>query len=327
MARHAEDDGGEVGRKPEPEPTPSVAEEPTELLKTSWQTTFKRTAKEFKDHNLTDSAAALTYYGVLSISPAVLILVSIVGLVGTAAIRPLIDDVGGLVPGAVSEILGTILTQLQDRQGAAGIALVLGLVVALWAASGYVGAFMRTSNNIYGIGEGRPIWKTLSTRVAITLVVIVLLAAMAVGVVLTGPLARGVGGILGMGDTAITVWDIAKWPVLLLLFSVIIALLYWATPNVKRSFRWVSPGSLLAVGIWIIASVVFGLYVANFGNYDRTYGSLAAVVIFLVWLWISNIAILFGVEFNAELERARAIASGHPADEEPYVEPRDTRSL
>jgi membrane protein len=186
---------------------------------------------------------------------------------------------------------------------------------------------MRASNAIYDIGEGRPVWKTLPTRLAITVVVIMLLAAIAVGVIFTGALAKKTGEVLGLGDTAITVWNIAKWPVLILLFSLVIALLYWAAPNVKRSFRWVSPGSILAVVIWIVASAPFALYVANFSSYDKTYGSLAAVIIFLIWLWISNIAILLGLEFNAELERGRALAAGHPPGEEPYVEPPDTRKL
>ncbi|MBT2365733.1 YihY/virulence factor BrkB family protein [Streptomyces sp. ISL-10] len=297
------------------------------MPKRSWGGVLKRTVREFKEDNLTDWAAALTYYGVLSIFPALLALVSILGLLGSSTIKPLVDNLGSLAPGSVRDILNSMLTQLQSSQGKASIALIIGIVIALWSASGYIAAFMRASNAVYGIGEGRPVWKTLPTRLAITVVVIVLLAAMAIGVVFTGTLAQKTGQILGMGDTAITVWNIAKWPVMIILFSLIIALLYWASPNVKRGFRWVSPGSILAVIIWLIASALFALYVANFSSYDRTYGSLAAVIVFLIWLWISNIAILLGLEFNAELERGRALESGHPIDEEPYVEPRDTRKL
>ncbi|MFF7216766.1 YihY/virulence factor BrkB family protein [Streptomyces sp. NPDC008238] len=283
--------------------------------------------KEFKADDLTDWAAALTYYGVLAIFPALLALVSIVGLFGSSSIKPLMDNVGTLAPGPVRNTLNSMLSQLESSQGKAGLALIIGIVIALWAASGYVAAFMRAANAVYDIGEGRPAWKTVPTRVAITLVVIVILAAMAIGVVFTGSLARKTGQVLGLGDAAITAWNIAKWPILIILFSLVLALLYWAAPNVKRRFRWVSPGSLLAVGIWIVASALFGLYVANFSNYNKAYGSLAAIIIFLVWLWISNIAILLGLEFNAELERARAIQAGHPPDEEPYAEPRDTRKL
>jgi membrane protein len=324
MRRHADgNDNGPSRAGAEQSP----AEKPTDLPKESWGGVLKATVKEFKEDNLSDWAAALTYYGVLSIVPAMLALVSVLGLLGSSTIKPLIDNLGGLAPGAARDTLNSMLTQLQSGQGKAGLALIIGIAVALWSASGYIAAFMRASNAVYDIGEGRPAWKTLPTRLAITLVVIVLLAAIAVGVIFTGTLAKKTGEVLGVGDTAITVWSIAKWPVLVLLFSLVIALLYWAAPNVKRGFRWVSPGSILAVIIWIIASALFALYVANFSSYDKTYGSLAAVIVFLIWLWISNTAILLGLEFNAELERARAIEAGHLPGEEPYVEPRDTRKL
>ncbi|MFJ5996997.1 YihY/virulence factor BrkB family protein [Streptomyces sp. NPDC092370] len=303
------------------------AKKPTDLPKGSWGGVFKRTLKEFKEDNLTDWAAALTYYGVLAIFPALLALVSLLGLLGSATIKPMIDNLGSLAPGAARDILNNALTQLEGNQGGASIALIIGIALALWSASGYIAAFMRASNAVYDIGEGRPVWKTIPTRLIITLIVVVLLAAMAIGVVFTGTLAKKTGQVLGLGNTFITVWNIAKWPVMVLLFAAIVALLYWAAPNVKRKFRWVSPGSLIAIVIWLIASAAFAFYVANFGSYNKTYGSMAAIIIFLIWMWISNIAILLGLEFNAELERARAIDSGHPPGEEPYVEPRDTRKL
>lgn len=321
MARKPQDDAGSGRGRRQP------AQKPGQLPKRSWGGVLKRTMREFKEDNLTDWAAALTYYGVLAIFPALLALISILGLLGSASIKPLIDNFGSLAPGAARDIFTSMLTQLQSSQGKAGIALIIGIVIALWSASGYIAAFMRASNAVYDIGEGRPVWKTLPTRLVITLVVVVLLALIAIGVVFTGTLAQKTGQVLGMGDTAVTVWNIAKWPVMILLFMLIVALLYWASPNVKRGFRWVSPGSILAVIIWLIASALFALYVANFSSYDRTYGSLAAVIVFLIWLWISNIAILLGLEFNAELERQRAIDTGHPLEEEPYVEPRDTRKL
>ncbi|MEE1928931.1 YihY/virulence factor BrkB family protein [Streptomyces sp. TRM 70351] len=335
MARHRDDeargsaspDEAPGGAAPGQAPPREPAKKPSGLSKRTWKGVLKQTGKEFKEDNLTDWAAALTYYGVLSIFPALLALVSVLGLIGSSAIQPMIDNVSSLAPGAVRDILTSMLEQLQNGQGKAGLAFVLGLAVALWSASGYVAAFMRAGNAVYDIGEGRPVWKTVPTRVGITLVTVVLLAVSAVGVVFTGGLARRAGNVLGLGDTAITVWNIAKWPVLLLLVSVVFSVLYWAAPNVKRKFRWVTPGGLLAVLIWLIASAAFGLYVANFSSYDKTYGSLAAVIIFLVWLWVSNIAILLGLEFNAELERGRAVESGHPPGEEPYVEPRDTRKL
>ena len=301
---------------------------PTELSKGSWLGVLKRSVTEFKEDNLTDWAAALTYYSVLAIFPALIVLVSVLGLIGESATQPLLDNLGAVAPGPAQEIFTSAIENLQGSQGAAGVLFIVGLAGALWSASGYVAAFMRASNSIYDIEEGRPIWKTLPTRVVLTLVLLVLLAISAIAVTLTGGLAKQVGGVLGLSDTAITVWNIAKWPVLLLVVSFMFALLYWAAPNVKHpKFRWVSPGGVLAVIGWVIASLAFAFYVANFGSYNKTYGALAAPIVFLVWLWISNIMVLLGAEFNAELERGRAIEAGHPEDVEPFVEPRDTRKM
>jgi membrane protein len=294
-----------------------------------WWPVLKRTVAEFREDNLTDWAAALTYYSVLAIFPALIVLVSILGLVGESATQPLIDNLGTVAPGPAKDIFTSALKNLQGDQGAAGVLFVVGLVGALWSASGYVGAFMRASNAIYDIDEGRPVWKTLPVRVSLTLVLLTLLAISTIAVVLTGGLAAKVGDLVGLGSTAVTVWNIAKWPVLLVVVSFMFALLYWAAPNVKHpGFRWVSPGGLLAVVAWLIASGAFALYVSNFSSYNKTYGALGGVVVFLVWLWISNIVILLGAEFNAELERQRAIEDGmEPPDKEPFVEPRDTRKI
>jgi membrane protein len=290
---------------------------------------LKRTVAEFREDNLTDWAAALTYYSVLAIFPALIVLVSILGLVGESATQPLIDNLGTVAPGPAKEILTSALENLQGDQGAAGVLFVIGLLGALWSASGYVAAFMRASNAIYDIEEGRPIWKTLPVRVSLTLVLLTLLAISTIAVVLTGGLAEKVGDLIGLGSTTVDVWNFAKWPVLLVVVSFMFALLYWAAPNVKHpGFRWISPGGVLAVVGWLIASGAFALYVSNFGSYNKTYGALGGVIVFLVWLWISNIMILLGAEFNAELERERAIENGmHPPDKEPFVEPRDTRKM
>ena len=294
-----------------------------------WWPVLKRTVAEFREDNLTDWAAALTYYSVLAIFPALIVLVSILGLVGESATQPLIDNLGTVAPGPAKEIFTSAIENLQGDQGAAGVLFVIGLLGALWSASGYVAAFMRASNAIYDIEEGRPIWKTLPVRVSLTLVLLTLLAISTIAVVLTGGLAEKVGDLVGLGSTAVDVWNIAKWPVLLVVVSFMFALLYWAAPNVKHpGFRWISPGGLLAVVGWLIASGAFALYVSNFGSYNKTYGALGGVVVFLVWLWISNIVILLGAEFNAELERERAIEDGmRPPDKEPFVEPRDTRKM
>jgi membrane protein len=200
---------------------------------------------------------------------------------------------------------------------------IVGLAGAIWAASGYIGAFIRASNRIWDVEEGRPIWKTIPLRLGITIVMLILLTATAVAVTVTGPLADKVGKLLGVGGTAVTVWDIAKWPVLVLVVALMFSILYYAAPNVRPSFRGLTPGAILAVVAWMIVSGLFGVYVANFGSYNKTYGSLGAIVIFLVWLWLTNVAILLGAELNSETERGRQIEAGAPADREPFLPPRD----
>jgi membrane protein len=254
--------------------------------------------------------------------------VSVLGLLGSSATQPLIDNLGTVAPGPAKDILTSAIENLQKSQGAAGILFAVGLALALWSASGYVAAFMRASNDIYDVEEGRPIWKTLPTRVGTTLVLLLMLAVVAVAVTFTGPLAEQVGKVLGVGDSAITVWDIVKWPAILVGVITMFAILYWAAPNVKHpKFRWLTPGSVVGVLLWIVASAAFAFYVANFGSYNKTYGALGGVIVFLMWLWISNIAVLFGAELNAELERSRGIEAGHPAKDEPFLEPRDTRKM
>ncbi len=303
--------------------TQAGPDSPTELRGRSWPGVLKRTVREFREDNVTDWAAALTYYGILAIFPALLALVSVLGLIGTSATQSMISNLGKLTPGPAQQIFTNAIHNLQHSRGAAGVVFIVGILGAVWSASGYVAAFMRASNAIYDVDEGRPIWMTLPVRVITTIVLLALLAIAAVGVVVTGGLAKQIGNLIGVGGTAVTVWDIAKWPVLLFVVSLMFAILYWAAPNVKHpGFRWVSPGGLFAVVVWIAASALFALYVANFSSYNKTYGTLAGVIIFLVWLWVSNIAVLLGAELNAELERAKVIEAGGSDVEEPFVEPR-----
>jgi membrane protein len=284
--------------------------------------TLKRTVKEFSDDNLTHWAAALTYYGVLSIFPALLAVVSILGLIGSSAIQPLMDNLTTVAPGPAKEIVTGALKGLQQGSGS-GVLFVVALAGAIWSASGYISAFMDASNAIYDIEEGRPIWKKLPLRIGITLLMLVLLATGAVAVVLTGPVAEQAGKLFGVGDSALQVWNIVKWPVLVLIASFMFAVLYYSAPNVKQpGVRSVLPGGVLAVVLWIVASAAFALYVASFGSYNKTYGALGGVIVFLVWLWLTNLAILLGAEFNAERARTRHIQAGHAADEEPYLPPR-----
>jgi membrane protein len=295
----------------------------------AWGGVLKRTFREFQDDNLTDWAAALTYYGVLAIFPALLVLVSVLGLIGTSATQPLIDNINEVAPGPAKDIFQNAIHNIEDSQGAAGVFFVIGLLGALWSASGYIGAFMRAANVIYDVDEGRPIWKTLPMRVGLTVLLMLMTAVTAVGVTISGGLARQVGKTIGVGGTAVDVWNIAKWPVLLAIVCLMFAILYWAAPNVRQpGFKWITPGGALAVMGWVLASLAFAFYVANFGSYNKTYGALAGPIVFLVWLWISNVVILLGAELNAELERGRAIDDGlHPPDKEPFLEPRDTRKM
>jgi len=311
-------------------PGPAVEERapdtPTHLPKTAWGAVFKGSLREFKDDELTDRAAALTYYGLLALFPALLVLVSLLGLAGKSATDSVLKNIQQFTPGSARDIITRAVTQLQHNAGLGSIMAIVGVVLALWSASGYVAAFIRAANAVYDMPEGRPVWKILPVRVGLTAVLMVLAAISALIVVFTGTLARQAGKTLGVGDTALTVWSIAKWPVLAILVTIMIALLYWATPNARvKGFRWITPGSFLALVIWLIASAGFAFYVANFASYNKTYGTMAGVIVFLIWLWITNLAILLGLEFDAETVRQRAIAGGQPPGKEPYTQPRDTR--
>jgi membrane protein len=300
----------------------------TDLSGTSWRDAFKRTGKAFKADKLGVWAAALTYFGVLSIFPALLVLVSFLGLLGESVTDALLENLREVAPGPAQEIFTNAIKNLQDAGSASAIAFVIGLVSAIWASSGYVAGFMDASNAIYDVEEGRGLKKALPVRVGLTIVLMVLAAVVAFAVTFTGGLAKQAGDLLGLGDTAVDVWAIAKWPVLLVLVSVVLAVLYWGAPNVKVPFRLISPGSLLAVLGWVLASLAFAFYVANFSSYNKTYGTLAGPIVFLLWLWITNIFVLLGAELNAELERSRALEAGEIAhEEEQFVEMRDTAKL
>lgn len=300
----------------------------TDLSKDSWMDALKRTVKAFNADNLSVWAAALTYFGVLSIFPALLVVVSVLGLIGESATRPLLENLEEVAPGPAQEIMTNAIRNLQGAGSASGIAFVIGLAGAIWASSGYVNGFMSASNAIYDVEEGRPLTKTVPVRIGLTIVLMVLAGVIAFAVTLTGGLAREAGDLLGLGATAVDVWGIAKWPALLLLVSLLFAVLYWGAPNVKLPFRLVSPGSLLAVVGWVVASLAFAFYVANFSSYNRTYGALAGPIVFLLWLWITNICILLGAELNAELERSRKLEAGEVRDEDAqFVEVRDDEKI
>jgi len=306
---------------------PRKPDSPAEVAKPSWKYVLRKTLREFTADQCTDLAAALTYYAVLSLFPALVALISLLGVVGqgersTDTILSLVDEVA---PGGTADTLRGPLEQFSSSP-AAGFALVFGIVLAIWSASGYVGAFSRAMNRIYEIEEGRPFWKLRPVQLGVTIVSILLILIMLVILIVSGPVTEAVGTALGLGETVQIVWSIVKWPILALAAVLIIAILYYATPNAKQpKFRWVSMGALLALITLLVASFLFGLYVTNFSSYDRTYGSLAGVVVFLLWLWIANLALLFGAEFDAELERGRQLQAGIAAEEDIQLPPRDTR--
>lgn len=290
----------------------------------AWET-LKRTVHEFRDDNLTDWAAALTYYAVLAVFPALIVLVAILGLFGDprATTQTLTEIVSQIGPGTAAETLRGPIEGITANRGAAGVLLVVGLLAALWSASGYIGAFIRASNSIYEIEEGRPFYLLRPLQIAVTVVLVLTAALVALALVLTGPVVEAVAGPLGLGEVAVTAWTYAKWPVLLLVVATMISILYYAAPNVKLpGFRLITPGSVLAIAVWLIASAAFALYVSNFGSYDKTYGTLGGVVTFLVWAWLANVAILLGAEWNAELERTRELRAGVPPERTIALEPR-----
>jgi membrane protein len=297
-----------------------------EARRGGWFHTLKRTATELSEDKATDWAAALTYYGLLALFPALIALVSLVGLFGSpqSTTSKLTEIVTSLGPESAAETFKGPIESITSNRGTAGLALILGVAAALWSASGYVGAFMRASNVIYETPEGRPVWKLRPLQILVTLTLVILMALVAVGLVLTGPVVEKIAEPLGISHTATLAWDIAKWPVLAAIFVLMIDILYYASPNVKlRGFRWVTPGAVIALVVWIVASAAFAFFVSNFGSYDKTYGTLAGVVVLLVWLWITNLAILFGHQLNAERERSLEIQEGRPrAERELQLEPR-----
>ena len=308
---------------------PAKPDSPTDIRKPSWKYIAGKSAREFIDDQAPDLAAALTYYAVLSIFPALIALVSILGLVGQAeaTTNRLMGIMESFVPENAITQLRPFVENLASNQGA-GLGLVLGLATALWTASNYVNAFSRATNRIYEVAEGRPFWKLRPLMYLLTAVLLVLVAIVGLLLVVSGPVAEGIGEAIGLGSAALTVWSIAKWPVLLLAVIVIIALLFYFTPNVRQpKFRWISIGAVIAILVALLASVAFGLYLANFGNYEATYGALAGVIIFLLWLWIMNLALLFGAEVDAELERGRELQAGIPAEEEIRLPVRDDAAI
>lgn len=320
-------------RRAEPTAPPAGPQRPSQLSARSWLGALVRSIREIREDNLTDSAAALTYYAVLAMFPALIVLVALIGVFGqypqtSDAILRIVSKLG---PKSAVDTFRQPITSVVRNKSGAGALLSVGLVGALWSASGYVGAFMRASNAIYEVPEGRRFYRLRPLQLLVTLVMVLLAAVVGLSIVATGPLARDIGHELHLGHTALTVWDLAKWPVLFLLVITMFSILYYAAPNVRHpGFRWLTPGGIVAVTLWLIASAGFAVYVANFGSYNKTYGALGGVIIFLVWMWLTNLALLIGAEVNAELERSRELETGQPEAAErlqltPRQEPKPAR--
>lgn len=324
MSSHADRRAGAPAPDAESKP-----DSPSDLTRRSWTYVLRKTLREFSDDQCLDLAAALTYYAVLALFPAVIALLSLLGLVvdPVEAVDTALEVLRPLVSG---ELYSTLEQPLRDlaTSDAAGLALVVGLVGALWSASGYVGAFGRAMNRIYEIGEGRPFWKLRPVMILITLVAVLLIALVLALLVVSGPVAQSIGDVIGLGDQTVLVWEIAKWPVIAVAVMAVVAMLYYATPNVKQpKFRWISVGAAVAIVVWLLASAAFALYLATFANYDKTYGSLAGAIVALLFLWITNLALLLGAEIDSELERGRELQAGIPAEAELQLPPRDTRNI
>ena len=328
MATHdaSESSTAKAGQAPAPDDS-RKPESPKDLVKPNWKYIAKKTLREFSKDQCPDQAAALTYFAVLSLFPAILALISVIGLFGDPqkTTSALLQIVSGFAP---AETVNTVSGTVEELASApaAGLTLVLGLATALWSASGYVGAFGRAMNRVYEVDEGRPFVKLRGTMLVVTLLAVVIVAILAGMLVLSGPVAEAVGGLIGLSGVFLAIWDIAKWPVMVGLIIVIIAVLYYATPNVKQpKFKWMSLGSGIALFIFLLASLGFGFYVGNFGNYNKTYGALGGVIVMLLWLWILNMSLLFGAEFDAEMERGRQLQAGIKAEETIQLPPRDTK--
>jgi membrane protein len=322
------DDPDTTGRNPDPD-DPRKPESPAELTRPSWSYVLRKTAREFLDDQCTDLAAALTYYAVLALFPALVVVVSLLGVFGQGkrTTDAVVDIAADVVPASAVDMLRQPIQQLVESPSA-GFALIAGVAGALWSASGYIGAFSRAMNRIYEVDEGRPVWKLRPVQLLLTLTGLVMVAAVAFMLAVSGPVAESIGNVVGLGEHAVTAWNIIKWPVILVVVTVAVAILYYVTPNVQQpKFRWMSVGATVAIVVWMAASLLFGIYVANFGSYNKTYGTLAGVIVFLLWLWITNLALLFGAELDAELERGRQLQAGLPAEHELQLPPKDERGL
>lgn len=275
----------------------------------------KRTFDQYRADGVTNLAAALTYHSVLSLFPGLIALVALLGLLGQypQTFNAVLNIVSGLAPSSTVQTVSVPLRQIITHKGGAGALLSLGLAGAIWAASGYVGTFSWAANVLWEAKRGRSWYRQWPFNVAVTLVALVLITAVLLALVLTGPVANSVGRQIGVGSTGLTIWSIAKWPAIVVVVTFMISGLYYVAPNVRPpSWRWLTPGAMFAVIAWGVTSLGFAFYLANFGSYNKVYGTLGAVITFLIWVWLSNVAALLGIELDAEIERERQLAAHEP---------------
>nr|WP_209436350.1 YihY/virulence factor BrkB family protein [Kocuria subflava] len=308
----------------------SKPENPTQVSKRSWKYIFKRSLAEFTQDGCTDLAASLTYFTVLSVFPGLLAVVSLLGVFGQGqqTADAITEFLAGRVPEELNTLLEPTITNLTQATGAGIVALIIGVASGLWTASGYVGAFSRAMNRVYDVSEGRTFIKHKASMLAVTLFVVVTVVLIFLMVLLSGSIARTLGDAIGLGETSVMVWNIAKWPVVLLLLILLVAVLYYATPNVQQpKFKWVSPGAVFAIIGVIVAAVGFSIYATQFASQADTYGVIGGVILGLLGIWIFNNVLLFGAEIDAELQRGRELEAGLPSEEMLHLPPRDVKAV
>ena len=302
---------------------------PAQLSENDWRVILTRTVHEYRINQVQDIAAALTFYTVLASLPALLAILAMLGIFGSAesvvtTVMRVIEELGG---GSVVDPLSEPIDQLLNASHA-GWAFITGLVATLWATSGFVGSFGRGMNRIYEVEEGRPFWEMRPAMLGVSAVLVVLAAIAAFCLVLTGPVAEAAARVLGFDEGVVFWWDLGKLPMLAAIGIFVMALLYWAAPNVKRrNFRWFSVGAVGALLVWVLTTTLFGLYVLSFGTYTRAYGVLGVVIAFLLWIWLSHLAMIFGAVLDTEVERARQLRAGVNAEERVHLPLRDTRLI
>ncbi|WP_417510111.1 YihY/virulence factor BrkB family protein [Microbacterium sp.] len=294
-----------------------------------WTFAIRRIFRAFAADGCADVGASLAFYAILALLPASMVGFSILSVLGrdeeTAQIS--LDVVRAVAPEEAADGVADFLRELADLR-MSGLLLASGVLLSIWAVARYVGVFARGMNRIHRVEEGRRIWALKLSQLAIAVVIIVCAVIAALFLAGSDRVAQAVGEVFGLGEVALFIWRIVRWPLLVLLVVFVVALLYYFAPNIRPSrFRWMSLGAAVAILVLAIASMAFGFYIANLSDYDRVYGPLAGVIIFALWMWIANMSLLVGVEFDRELERVRELRDGVPAERQVQLPLRDATRI